>query len=89
MLGVLGSSFLKCNSPYREYYDNMKNRLNAEDWGIESKQLEVSYNPDEIELIAIHKAIASVGHNTRLVKAPDDVYEKLPACCLYRTEKIN
>jgi len=37
LCGVLGSSFLKCNSPYREYYDNMKNRLQSADWGMASK----------------------------------------------------
>jgi hypothetical protein len=37
LCGVLGSSFLKCNSPYREYYDNMKHRLESENWGTESK----------------------------------------------------
>ena len=37
LCGVLGSSFLKCNSPYREYYDNMKNRLESKDWGMASK----------------------------------------------------
>lgn len=31
MVGVLGSSFLKCRSPYRDYYDNMKARLEAEE----------------------------------------------------------
>jgi hypothetical protein len=33
MVGVLGSSFLKCNSPYRQYYDNYKNRLVSANWG--------------------------------------------------------
>lgn len=28
LIGVLGSSFLKCRSPYRDVYDNYKNRLN-------------------------------------------------------------
>jgi hypothetical protein len=37
LCGVLGSGFLKANSPYREYYDNMKNRLESEDWGMASK----------------------------------------------------
>lgn len=27
LLGVLGSGFIKANSPYRKYYDNMKTRL--------------------------------------------------------------
>jgi hypothetical protein len=29
MLGVLGSSFLKCNSPYRKFYDNYKHRIES------------------------------------------------------------
>jgi hypothetical protein len=37
LCGVLGSSFLKCNSPYRQFYDNMKNRLESADWGTLSK----------------------------------------------------
>jgi len=31
MCGVLAGSFLKSNSPYREYYDNMKTRLENEE----------------------------------------------------------
>lgn len=38
LCGVLGSGFLKANSPYREFYDNMKHRLESEDWGIESEK---------------------------------------------------
>jgi len=37
LCGVLGSSFLKSNSPYREFYDNMKNRLQSQNWGTPSK----------------------------------------------------
>ncbi len=37
LCGVLGSGFLKANSPYREYYDNMRTRLEAKDWGMEAK----------------------------------------------------
>ena len=37
LCGVLGSSFLKCNSPYRTYYDNMKQRLESQGWGMDSK----------------------------------------------------
>jgi Cu(I)/Ag(I) efflux system membrane fusion protein len=55
------------------------------DWGIESSQVVVSYDPKRVNLMEIHEAIAAVGHNTNTVKAPDEVYENLPACCLYRT----
>lgn len=37
LLGVLGPSFLKCASPYSEFYYNMRQRLESEDWGTASK----------------------------------------------------
>jgi hypothetical protein len=37
LCGVLGPSFLKCNSPYRIFYDEMKHRLESKDWGMASK----------------------------------------------------
>jgi len=37
MCGVLGSGFLKANSPYRSFYDDMKHRLESADWGTLSK----------------------------------------------------
>jgi len=37
LLGVLGKQFLVHGSPYRVYYDNVKHRLESEDWGEESK----------------------------------------------------
>ena len=37
LCGVLGSSFLKCASPYSEFYYDMKHRLESKDWGMASK----------------------------------------------------
>lgn len=37
LCGVLGSGFLKANSPYREFYDNMRHRLESKNWGMDSK----------------------------------------------------
>ena len=37
LCGVLGSSFLKCASPYSEFYYDMKHRLESMDWGTASK----------------------------------------------------
>lgn len=56
--------------------------LNA-DWDKETKMIHLSFNTSKTSLIAIHKAIAKAGHDTDLEKAPDDVYNKLPGCCLY------
>jgi hypothetical protein len=40
---------------------------------------------DELhERLKLHELIANVGHDTEKVKAPDQVYLKLPDCCMYR-----
>ena len=53
-------------------------------WNIETKQLDVKYDNMVTNTDDIKKAIAAVGHDTDKFKAPDDVYNKLPECCLYR-----
>ena len=57
--------------------------VSSADWDQETKMIEVKYNPDEVEMMDIHKAIAKVGHDTEKVEAEDKVYEGLPGCCKY------
>lgn len=52
------------------------------EWGAETKELHLNYE-DGLSLEKVHHAIAEVGHDTELEKAPDSVYEELPECCLY------
>jgi copper chaperone CopZ len=54
-------------------------------WDKKTKMLKVAYIESEITLDSIKQKIAAVGHDTEEFKAPDSVYEKLPACCLYRS----
>ena len=53
-------------------------------WDAQSKNLQVVYNPKKISEQKIHELIAGAGHDTEKVKAKDEVYAKLPFCCLYR-----
>lgn len=53
-------------------------------WNTKTKDLEVVYNKKKISEQQIHELVASVGHDTDKVKAKDEVYAKLPFCCLYR-----
>jgi len=53
-------------------------------WNTETKDLEVVYNNHKISEKEIHELIAATGHDTEMVKAKDEVYAKLPFCCLYR-----
>ena len=57
-------------------------------WDKEKKELTVKYNTTSTNAAKIQESIAAAGYDTRDVKAPDAVYEKLPACCHYdRVEK--
>lgn len=57
--------------------------VSAADWNKDTKMIEVTFDDGIIELHAIHKAIAEVGHDTDVYSAKDEVYDKLPACCKY------
>ncbi len=53
------------------------------DWNGQSKQISLVYDPQVVELISIHKAIANSGYGTELVEHNMDNYDELPLCCQY------
>lgn len=52
-------------------------------WDKETEMATVKFNPDVITLDQLHRNVATVGHDTDLVKADDKVYENLHSCCKY------
>lgn len=54
------------------------------EWDKSTKQLKVTYSPKKVSVKQVEKAVAAVGHDTERIKADDEVYAKLPDCCLYR-----
>lgn len=56
------------------------------DWNQETKMIQLEYDSDKVKESAVHKAIARAGHDTEKEKAPDEVYNDLPGCCLYTRE---
>jgi hypothetical protein len=54
------------------------------EWDKVTDTLTVIYRIDKVEVDDLYKAVAEVGHDTEKVKAKDEIYNKLPACCLYR-----
>jgi len=52
-------------------------------WSTETKKIVVKYNADKVSVSDIKKKIAAVGHDTDEFKASNEVYDKLPGCCLY------
>lgn len=56
-------------------------------WDIPTHQFTILFDANKVSLENVHKAIAKAGHDTPLATAPDEVYEKLPLCCLYERKK--
>jgi mercuric ion binding protein len=56
-------------------------------WDKDTKMLTVTYDPSKTSRDKLSKKLASVGHDTEKYRAPDDVYDKLPACCHYERAK--
>ncbi|MCB9267596.1 MAG: TonB-dependent receptor [Lewinellaceae bacterium] len=57
-------------------------------WDIPSKLLMVILSPEPFDEMALHRNIASVGHDTEKMRAPDEAYNALHACCKYRSEAV-
>ncbi|MDT8393256.1 MAG: efflux RND transporter periplasmic adaptor subunit [Bacteroidales bacterium] len=60
-----------------------QNGVMSASWDLESGMLHLDLDADKISVDEVEKAIAAVGHDTENHRAPDDVYEALPGCCLY------
>ena len=53
-------------------------------WDIDSKILNLTYNPAQISLEKIQNRIVAAGHDLENKRAKDNVYNELPSCCHYR-----
>jgi outer membrane receptor for ferrienterochelin and colicin len=53
-------------------------------WDSESRMLTVITDPGRFRENKLHYQVASAGHDTEQLLAPDPVYESLPGCCKYR-----
>ena len=59
------------------------NGVESANWEIDTKMLHVNFDSSKTNSDEIQKAVAKVGHDTEKFKASDEVYSKLPECCLY------
>ena len=54
------------------------------DWDKETKMIDVKFNSDKVDIHKVHMAVAKAGHDTKMHKASDEVYDNLPGCCKYK-----
>jgi copper chaperone CopZ len=57
-------------------------------WSIDTHELKLIYDEGKTDLKTISKNIAAVGHDTKEIKATDEAYESVHACCRYRDKEI-
>ena len=57
-------------------------------WDMETHMLSLMYNEGKTDLETIQKNVAGVGHDTKLFKAEDEVYNSIDDCCKYRDPKV-
>ncbi|MBF0762028.1 heavy-metal-associated domain-containing protein [Dysgonomonas mossii] len=57
-------------------------------WNIDTKIATITFDDSKTELDSIHASIAKAGHDTKLYKADDEIYENLLACCKYDRNKL-
>jgi copper chaperone CopZ len=53
------------------------------DWDKKTKMMEVTLDDSKTDVHKVHMAIAKAGHDTKMHKAKDEVYNELPGCCQY------
>jgi Cu(I)/Ag(I) efflux system membrane fusion protein len=57
--------------------------VESANWETDTKMLHLNFDSSKTNSDEIQKAVAKVGHDTEKFKASDEVYSKLPECCLY------
>jgi len=57
-------------------------------WSIESHELKLIYDERKTDIETISKKLASVGHDTKLVKATEEQYNSVHPCCRYRDKDV-
>lgn len=57
-------------------------------WNVDTHELKLIFDENKTDLKAISKKIASVGHDTKEIKATDEQYNSVHPCCKYRDEEV-
>ena len=57
-------------------------------WNLETHELKLIYDERKTDLKTIQQNIASVGHDTKEIKATDEAYNSVHPCCKYRDEEV-
>lgn len=57
-------------------------------WNVDTHELKLIFDERKTDIKTISKNIAAVGHDTKEIKATDEQYDSVHACCKYRDEEV-
>ena len=57
-------------------------------WNVDTHELRLIYDERKTDLKMISKKVASVGHDTKEIKATEAQYKTVHPCCKYRDKEI-
>lgn len=57
-------------------------------WNVDTHELKLIYDERKTDLTKISKKLASVGHDTKEIKATDEEYATVHPCCKYRDKDV-
>lgn len=57
-------------------------------WNIETHELKLIFDERKTNLKEIQKNVVAAGHDTKEMKATDEAYQSLHACCRYRDSSV-
>ena len=57
-------------------------------WDVKTHELKLIFDERKTNLKTIQNSVVAVGHDTKDLKAKDEIYKALDPCCLYRDKKV-
>ena len=57
-------------------------------WNVKTHELKLIFDERKTDLKTIQEKIASVGHDTKEIKATDEAYNSVHPCCKYRSDEV-
>lgn len=78
---------LMCKARIEKASLNTKGVKSA-NWDVKTHQLSLFFDENKTNLKTIKTNIAAVGHDTKDIKAKDEVYKSIDPCCQYRDKDV-
>ncbi|ARV10310.1 ATPase [Winogradskyella sp. PC-19] len=57
-------------------------------WSVKTHELKLIFDERKTDLETISKKLASVGHDTKIIKATEEQYNSVHPCCRYRDDDV-